>query len=1054
MEKIKSGPNIPESIQTEAEKFFTEKAIREAFKFIRLSKVAVSFEKGSLENYLIVSGIIKDDSSFECKIVYKKRLEDSPEGPLASTCNCQHWREKTHCEHACSLFILYFLRIGHPLENSYEHDSTPPSALNSFLGVTVEEYGTILSGPHQFEGPVQTTSYSALNYVLHNKKIINFPLPIKFEGKIIISYLTPEKIGLNHQRRTLQFLYESVDGETISQISIFENLYLFNWLKGVAYLFDEQLKTFIRSLRFEFIKKDISSILMQIDLLKLNDFVKIRINGEDLANFTTKEPQVRVTLNPSQRKGFTTFSLYFHDETNTATPPSTFFRMLTFTGGILSSFKKKKDCYDFILQLSDDLESENGELYKRKLIGVSDKETIIRNIDHLRSCEKTLLFDEERNLFISYDNSFLVKIFRSLIKNFGELFFRFSNANQIDHEINFELSSSTLFQGINRFHQEMAPFGVSLFYNREQLSKWSGRIRFERNRLSTNWFDLKINISEEDLNIINSADLERGVALSTNGLVLIGQEEKDLIRFMKKYTKYEATQEKGPDDKIKKFVLPFNRARIFELFELEKLGIEGILTEEELELCHKLKNLKSIPQYTIPKALDGVLRPYQLDGFNWLNFLYEFKLGACLADDMGLGKTLQTISFVTSIYDKIDKVLIACPVSLLLNWVQEFEKFSSIDAFIYHGDSRNFPTDKKVILTSYGVLKREIDTTFSNVKFDLFVLDEVQHLKNIRSLGAYAARKIKADFRICLTGTPVENDLAEFYNILDLSIPGVWGDLQFIRTTSTQKSRLLARKTAAPFILRRTKAQVLSDLPPKLENNVVLSLSEDERKFYDEKLKNIRLRIQSSTSKRKYGEILKGLLELRQSCLWQKHDNRSGHHFRHCESTKIEFLMETLEQILEEGHQAIVFSQFTTYLDIIQTAVAEKNWKHVRIDGSQSVAKRHEQVEKFQAGEAPIFLISLKAGGVGLNLTAASYVFIMDPWWNPAVENQAIDRAHRIGQKNRLTVYRPIIENSVEEKVLKLQEIKKELFQELLPDDNAELFTGKLSTKDFEDLFQ
>jgi SNF2 family DNA or RNA helicase len=196
---------------------------------------------------------------------------------------------------------------------------------------------------------------------------------------------------------------------------------------------------------------------------------------------------------------------------------------------------------------------------------------------------------------------------------------------------------------------------------------------------------------------------------------------------------------------------------------------------------------------------------------------------------------------------------------------------------------------------------------------------------------------------------------------------------------------------------------------------------------------------------------LKGLLQLRQNCLWQNRGQPQD--YKHIESTKIEFLMESVESILEEGHQAIIFSQFTTYLDIIQFHMREKHWKYSRIDGSQSINKRQEQVELFQSGKNPIFLISLKAGGVGLNLTAASYVFIMDPWWNPAVESQAIDRAHRIGQKNTLTVYRPIIKNSVEEKVLKLQEEKKQLFADLLSTDDDQTFSGKLSMKDFEMLF-
>ena len=227
------------------------------------------------------------------------------------------------------------------------------------------------------------------------------------------------------------------------------------------------------------------------------------------------------------------------------------------------------------------------------------------------------------------------------------------------------------------------------------------------------------------------------------------------------------------------------------------------------------------------------------------------------------------------------------------------------------------------------MLRREYNGVFEDQEFDILVLDEVQHLKNIRSQGAYAARKIKSNFRICLTGTPVENDLAEFFNIIDLSIPGIWGDIEFVRTTSNKKSRLLARKTASPFILRRTKAQVLNDLPPKVENNVYLNFPEKENELYSQVLNTVKSRILSSTSKRKYGEILKGLLELRQRCLWQQ--KTTGKYIGNVDSIKIDFLLETLEQIIEEGHQAIVFSQFTTYLDIIQNILREKHWKLSRI---------------------------------------------------------------------------------------------------------------------------
>jgi len=226
---------------------------------------------------------------------------------------------------------------------------------------------------------------------------------------------------------------------------------------------------------------------------------------------------------------------------------------------------------------------------------------------------------------------------------------------------------------------------------------------------------------------------------------------------MQKYTQYEAENyekiEKENEESISRFHIPFNKARIFELFELKKMGIDGALTAEEEAICFTLSTLKEMPLYPLPAYLEPILREYQKTGFHWLRFLYEHRMGACLADDMGLGKTIQAIALIKSLYDKINKVLIVCPVSIILNWEKEIQKFSDLNAFIYHGGSRNIEPTAKIILTSYGIMKKEAETTFKNECFDILIMDEVQHLKNIRSLGASSVRKINANFRICLTGT-------------------------------------------------------------------------------------------------------------------------------------------------------------------------------------------------------------------------------------------------------------------------------------------------------------
>ncbi len=1041
--------NIPEKINTECKRFFSLSLIQNGLRFFKLSRVSISFKKGSAETYYIVSGIVRDDRAHETKIVYKKRLEDAPEGPFSSNCDCHLWKEKTHCPHVVALFITYQVQLflEEQGEEIVENDESglPPIVINSSFGVNVAEYGTILSGPHQLIGAPAAPTYSGLQYLLHNKKVVPFPMPETFKGRLQIHLVPDEKVKFKYRGSPTE--------KATAEITIFENLYIFNWKDGSVYHIPSDLKILIQRIRLNMFSYSINDILSNVQELDLYSQVEIFIDNVALEDIKTSRPKCRITLAPADKKGLLHASLEFYDESELLVAPNEFFSFFTFNHGILGHFKKKQDAYDFVLSVRDSLINGNDN-YKKFIVSASKKVKAQSLLSEVTKSRETLVYDQTNKLVCLYENDKIKELFLAMIQHFGDQFFRYAQLDSEVKKIKYDVQPSVVFQGLSEFHRAVSLMGIEIFYDRHEISKWNSRIRFERRSSSTKWFDLELNIDQEDLAVILEADLEAGMVITKKGLILLTKEQKDLIRFMQKYTKYEAVETQTKIDgsqSFKKFILPFNRARIFELFELRKLGIDGALNEEDIALCEKLSNLTEMPTYPMPLEIDGVLRPYQIVGYNWLRFLYEHKLGACLADDMGLGKTLQTISFLQSIYDKIERVLIVCPVTILLNWEKEIQKFSKMDMHIYHGGSREFPHDKKIILTSYGVMKKESEAVFANINFDILVLDEVQHLKNVRSLGAFSARKINANFRICLTGTPVENDLSEFYNILDLSIPGIWGDLQFVRAVSNQKTRGIARRTASPFILRRTKAQVLHDLPPKIENNVYLELSEEELKFYQQNIVSIRSRINSSTTSAKYGEILRGLLQLRQNCLWQ---NRTGEtHYKNIDSTKIEFLMETLETILEEGQQAIIFSQFTTYLDIIQHFFREKHWKFSRIDGSQSINKRQEQVDQFQSGKTPIFLISLKAGGVGLNLTAASYVFIMDPWWNPAVESQAIDRAHRIGQKNTLTVYRPIIKNSVEEKVLKLQEEKKQLFSDLLSTDDDQVFSGKLTMKDFEMLF-
>ena len=1040
----KTKLSIPLYLEHLSNNYFGESQVLAAKEILARSCVNISFFKGTPENYFICSGIVREHNRYEVKVVFKKRGNNTS---VNSTCKCLDWTQERHCSHVCALFLSFYIMQDDQHENVgivFDNSSLP---LSSSLGVSVQKYGTIIGGPHLLVGATPNSAYSSMSYLLDDKRVVSFPLPENCDGKIVLEMTSPASEGADTE---IVFKYRDAKGLLLEEVSIFENLYLFDWKQGKSYYLSRDMKEIIQKIRLG--KYDINTVVKIISASGAWNLLDLFVDGVAWDKLKVINPFCKIHISKGRKKGQIEFCLRFYDENNDVVVLPEILGCFTFYNGILNTFKSKYDTYGFVKSFCED---GAGEDCKKFLFSSSSRNEWLKHIALIRTLPNVGIYDSNKKFIVNYESNFIVAIIASMYKNFGKTFFRFSSKKS-EKEIVYYATSGIIFQGLYNFYESMMMYGVRIFYNKNEVSRWNSQIYFERKQNSIDWFGLDLVTSDSDLEIITQIDDENRLVETDRGLVLLTKEQRNVLKFVKKYIKYEKSslkEENVEGKRLNRFTLPFKRTRIFELYELRKLGIDGALTQEEIELCERLSTMEKMPTYPLPETFDSILRPYQKVGYNWLRFLYESKLGACLADDMGLGKTLQTIAFIKSIYSKINKVLIVCPVTILLNWEKEFQKFSDIPVATYHGDKRDYSKEHKVIITSYGIMKKEIDTVFYDEIFDVLVLDEVQHLKNITSMGASAARKIKTLFRVTLTGTPVENDLAEFYNILDLSVPGIWGDLSFFRTSSRKKSRFLARKTAAPFILRRTKNKVLQELPPKIENNIVLSFSDIEEKNYRNTLLRIRNRIGSIEKQYRYGEILKGLLELRQRCLWQALSKYEKANYDCIHSTKIKFLIETLEQIIEEGHQAIVFSQFTTYLDVIEHHMKNKHWDFVRIDGSQTIKKRQEQVDIFQRGERQIFLISLKAGGVGLNLAMASYVFVMDPWWNPSVEQQAIDRAHRIGQKNTLTVYRPIIKNSVEEKVMELQKEKRELFKELLPEDDDRLFTGKLKTQDFESFF-
>jgi superfamily II DNA or RNA helicase len=490
-----------------------------------------------------------------------------------------------------------------------------------------------------------------------------------------------------------------------------------------------------------------------------------------------------------------------------------------------------------------------------------------------------------------------------------------------------------------------------------------------------------------------------------------------------------------------------NRLRAAELIDLN-VDTPWRGPEELRELSSRLRAFSGIVPVPPPPGLQATLRPYQSEGLSWLQFLREHNFGGILADDMGLGKTVQAIAHVLAEKDagRADlPSLVIAPTSLMPNWRAEAEKFApDLKVLILHGGDRKERFDEipahHLVVTSYALLPRDREI-LQKQKFHLLILDEAQYIKNPKTQWADIVRNLSARHRLCMTGTPMENHLGELWSLLHFLSPGYLGtEKQFkriyrdpIEKAGDKDRRTALARRVRPFIMRRRKEDVAKDLPEKNEIVRTVELAGKQRDLYETIRLAMHERVRAEVEKkglaRSHIVILDALLKLRQVCCdprLVKLDRAKSVK----ESAKLELLKELLPEMLSEGRRVLLFSQFTSMLDLIEPAVNALKIPFVRLDGS--TANRETPVKKFQAGEVPLFLISLKAGGTGLNLTAADTVIHYDPWWNPAVERQATDRAHRIGQEKKVFVYKLITAGTVEEKILAMQERKKELVAGLL----------------------
>ena len=508
-------------------------------------------------------------------------------------------------------------------------------------------------------------------------------------------------------------------------------------------------------------------------------------------------------------------------------------------------------------------------------------------------------------------------------------------------------------------------------------------------------------------------------------------------------------------------------------FETHQVGLlDALLATQPLvdfdskfsELRDKLKNFAGVSSAKEPDNFKGELRGYQRDGVGWLEFLQDFKFGGCLADDMGLGKTVQMLAVLQ---DRVNQAkgakkaelrpsLIVVPKSLLFNWAQECAKFTpNLRVLEYAGldraELRTEFVNYNIILTTYGTLRRDV-MVLKDIAFDYVVLDEAQTIKNSGSQVAKASRLLQARNRLALSGTPIENHLGDLWSIFEFLNPGMLGRSTVFRTHAVDAEKPESREFLArglrPFILRRTKQQVAADLPDKIEQTLFCQMNEDQERLYAEMRDHYRQSllglIKNQGLAKSKMHVLEALLRLRQAAchpaLLDKAKIAEG-------SAKLDVLLPHLEELIDEKHKTLVFSQFTSMLSIVRHHLDQRGITYEYLDGQ--TRDRQGCVERFQNDDkCPLFLISLKAGGLGLNLTAADYVFLLDPWWNPAVEAQAIDRAHRVGQTKQVFAYRLICRNTVEEKIAELQTKKKSLADAILQENGSVL--EQLSAEDLE----
>lgn len=597
-----------------------------------------------------------------------------------------------------------------------------------------------------------------------------------------------------------------------------------------------------------------------------------------------------------------------------------------------------------------------------------------------------------------------------------------------------------------------------------------GNVRFEietnlKSRLDLFEFKVKFKIDDQDFDLDFLKELmqqnKKFVQLKDGTIVNIEniREINKWIEFLKRFDFKKTDNLYKTESKV---------ALELDEFLNEFRNKEITSNEEYKNMIAELKDKNPVTQISMPIGVNDILRDYQKEGVYWMHFLKKYKFGGILADEMGLGKTLQALTILKMNQEDELPHIVICPKTLIYNWEHEIKKyFPDMKILIINGDADkrekllNKSYDYNIVITSYSMIQKDFRLYAEpQRKFNYAVLDEAHYVKNMKTLSAKAVRLINSKNKILLTGTPLENNLDELYGTFDLVMPGYLGTkIEFNRefATKIERNNMIAleilQAKIRPFILRRLKKEVLKELPEKQEQVVYSAMTNKQVGIYQEVLNRVKNEVNQLVEKQGFDrsriQVLSALLKLRQVC---NHPSLADNTFDGEEdiSGKYNQFLELLNEVVDNGEKVLVFSQFTSMLDIMEKDLIKSGIKFIRLDGKTK--NRQELVDEFNEDDSiKVFLISLKAGGVGINLTAASAVFLYDPWWNPMVEKQAMDRAHRIGQKKTVNVYKFITKNSIEEKILKLQERKGNLFDNLITQNKD--FFKRLEWEDLMELF-